>query len=258
MTPLNVEALKDTFDLREQTHDWLGALSSQLALSGKSKPEPFSRHRITRTISRFSANGERDNKVLLICFTGISQRMMMPLPVFLQHIDSSTCDVALLMDIHENGYRSGLAGVADTLEESIEALPALLGTNNYQSVIAFGVSGGGLPSVLSALRLEFDAALSVSGNGPDDPRWNLFYGARVRSWLSRRANASSKPRIYIAYGVDSPEDKSAAESLSKILSASLVPISDVNAAVSHNALYSLVQSEKLIDLFDQTIFRKKH
>src|SRR5262245_15422035 len=136
---------------------WLDELHRKFAFAGKDSPEPFVRRRLRQAVWLFKSDYDRRQKMLLICFSGNGQRLMMPMPVFLQHIDGQATDVAYLRTEKHAGYRKGIRGVADDLHASVAALEGLLDVREYGRVATIGTSGGGLPAILAGLRLGVDA-----------------------------------------------------------------------------------------------------
>lgn len=247
------------FDLREilpssAQRDWAEKLQKLYAKSRKHCPEPFRRHRLRRDVMFFDAGGERSCKTLAICFSGQALRMMMPLPVFLQHIDSEHVDIAFLRDPDRNGYRGGVRGVADSLELSIDKLKDILRIGDYRSVVSIGVSAGGVPATLSALRLNLDAALSVGGSHPDDPRWTTSDGTKLRDVFQKYVGQSVRmPKIFLVFGADYPKDKTSAVELASLVPARLIAISAADGFLGHNALYPVLISGELGGLLKSTV-----
>jgi hypothetical protein len=274
MTPLELEGLRSELSPARHTWEtlfrgrqstdpspaqelWVQNLHHLATKSGKPCPEPFVRHRLRRRVTLFTAGGGRSGKTLAICFSGRAQRMMMPLPVFLQNIDSTQVDVAFMRDPTRNSYRLGIGGVSDSLEASIDKLKDILRIEDYFSTVSIGTSGGGIPAVMSALRLDLDAALSVGGNHPDDPRWNTAEGTGLRETLRRYNDAcTGKPAIFLAFGTDCVKDKKSAEALASVVPARLITISVPNGSVEHNALYPVARSGGLAGLLKSTVFNK--
>jgi hypothetical protein len=274
MTPLELDALRSELApmrhaaetaLRDHEHhgpspaqqSWVENLSRLAGRSGKPRPEPFVRQRVRRRVTLFTAGGSRSGKTLAICFSGRAQRMMLPLAVFLQNLDSTQVDVAFIRDPTRNSYRLGIGGVADTLEASIDKLGDLLGLEEYRSVVSIGTSGGAVPAVMSALRLRLDAAFSVGGNRPDDPRWNAADGTGLKETLLRYAGACTEvPTLFLVFGANSIKDKEAATALAGVVPAQLLEISAPNVPVEHNALFPLAVSGGLAGLLESTVFKK--
>jgi hypothetical protein len=164
---------------------------------------------------------------------------------------------AFIRDPTRNSYRLGIGGVADSLELSIDKLKAILRIEDYRSAVSIGTSGGGIPAMMSALRLNLDAALSVGGNHPDDPRWVPADGKGLRDIFRRDADAAiGKPAIFLAFSSDCIKDKEAAVAFASVVPARLIAISVPNGSVEHNALYPVARSGGLAGLLESTIFKQ--
>ena len=174
---------------------WIDELNRTFALAGKDSPEPFVRRRLRQAVWIFKSDCDRRQKTLLISFSGNAQRLMMPLPVFLQHIDGRATDVAYLRTEKHAGYRKGILGVANDFHASIASLEGLLNVRAYRRVATIGTSAGALPAILAGLQLAVDAVLSVGPNSPNEDRWTGFAKGNGATDLFRRfASASIKTR----------------------------------------------------------------
>lgn len=243
------------FEVTLSAHKWVEQLDPLYSLSGKPRPEPFVRHKLRSPLTFFETSGDKANKILAICFAGNAQRMMMPMPVFLQHLNADCVDVAFLTDPRRHSFRRGVDGIAPNMELLINELKTLLRIEKYQGAVAIGTSSGGTPAVLTALKLGLDAGLSVGGNGPDDPGWLMDDGKETGDLLSQYSKQSSvEPRLFLAFGSDIPKDRLAAEAIASIVPSTLIPISDPSGPVGHNALYSLLIQGKLTEFLNNTIF----
>ena len=243
------------FEVTLSAHKWVEQLDPIYSLSGKPRPEPFVRRKLRSPLTFFEARGDKTHKILAICFGGNAQRMMMPMPVFLQHLNADRVDVAFLTDPRRNSFRRGVDGIAPNMEFLINELKTLLRIEEYQGVVAIGTSSGGTPAILTAVKLGLDAGLSVGGNGPDDPGWLMDDGKETGDLLSQYSKQSSvEPKLFLAFGSDIPKDRLAAEALSSIVPSTLIPISNPSGPVGHNALYSLLIQGKLVEFLETTVF----
>jgi len=232
---------------------WIDELHRKFALAGKDSPEPFVRRRLRQAVWIFKSDCDRRQKMLLICFSGNGQRPMMPMPVFLQHIDGRATDVAYLRTEQRAGYRKGIRGVANDLHASIAALEGLLDVREYRRVATIGMSGGALPAILAGLQLGVDAILSVGPNSPNDDRWTGFVKGKGATDLFRRfASGSTKtPEVYLVHGAKSARDAAAATVI-----ASCIQVRDIKSVPNarHGALYPLVKRGQFGDLLRSTVF----
>jgi len=246
----------------EQAREWMGQLAALAAPSGKRHPEGFQRRRIRRNVVLYSDGGAPADKTLAIAFTGSRQRLMMPVSVFLQHLDARRVEVVLLRDSWRDGYhayRHGIPGVGGSIETLLDALPHLLSFGRYRKVVAVGTSGGGFPAVLAAFRLELDAVVSFGGNGPDDPRWVATDGSTGRQRVVRYRDACAKPpRVFLAFGQDCPQDRERAEALADAIPSRLCPVGDPTTEVGHTVAYALARQGKLTEFLQSTIFANEN
>jgi hypothetical protein len=246
-------ATRPETDAAPSTHSkaWISKLWKKMALAG-GQPAAFVRRRLHHGVSRFEGQGRRDRKTLLICFSGNAHRVMMPWPVFLQHIDVKRADVVYLRTVKNRGYRSGIRGLADDLAESIDALERLVECRTYRKVSVMGTSGGGLPAILAALRLGADAVLAAGPNSPADERWTELSDGRGGAELFRRfAGAQVRlPDIHLVYGAFAKKDKESARAI-----ASCVPVKSVTKVpeTGHAALFPLVERGKFRKLLRRTV-----
>ena len=242
--PRNVDADKAKV-LRSTAVGNITRAARDVVGTGKATAEPYGRRALAKGLHVFSDGTGRAAKTLLIGFSGNAERLMMPTPIILQNIDAASVDVAVLRDLRKAGYRDGLEGIGDSLEALIDALPDLLAFSDYRRVATLGTSGGALPALLAGLRLRADAAMSVGGNGPDDPRWQRPDGIGARELIAAYAGSHSRTRVALVHGAQSPRDQAAAEAIAALVAATLVPVSDPAGPVGHGALYPLVGQRRL-------------
>jgi hypothetical protein len=217
---------------------------NDLTDAGKDQPEPFRRVQIANGVWGFGASRERTNKTLLLCFTGNSDRLMMPSPTFLQHFDPMTVDVVFMVDRNKCGFRDGISEVGDSLATMVDALPKLLAIGDYAKLAVIGTSGGGLAAVLGGLRLKADAIMAIGGTNPEDSHWSKMKGGTAIELLAKWAPESPESRITLVIGAQSPRDRVAAEATLKLIKAELIEVSDPDGPVKHNAAYPLVRQKK--------------
>ncbi len=246
-------------DIHSAQQRWISALQGLFAKGLGPIPQPFARFCIRRHICCYRGTGKETRaKTLAVCFTGLAQRMMVPLPVFLQQIDASKTDVVLIRYPRGQGFRRGLEGVGESFVVTVAALGKILPLDQYSRRVAIGVSGGGLPAVLTALQLEFDGALSFSGGDPGDPRWHEALGySGVELVAQIQGKAKKVPPLFLVYGEDAPADAEAARVLGRLLPATLVKVSDKSKPVGHVSLYPLLAADKLAQFLADTVLEPK-
>jgi hypothetical protein len=79
-------------------------------LSGAGEPQPFARRVLAPGASLYSAAGGAAERALLVGFCGRADRLMLPLPVVLQHLPARDWDLLLLRDSHKAHYRGDAKG----------------------------------------------------------------------------------------------------------------------------------------------------
>ena len=207
--------------------------------SGKCTPQAFVRKNIRANIKLFSSPGRTEEKTLAICFAGNAQRLMMHISCFLQHLPDNKYDVLLLKDPSKNGFRNGIAGISKDCESLIVELDNLVDRSAYKSVVSFGVSGGGLPSLWTALQLQLDKGISISGRSPTDLGWEQIdsngYISDTLSTLTAQANPH--PNLLHVYSETHEIDKLSAFKLARIIPIHTLSVrSKTNKKIGHTAV----------------------
>lgn len=262
MTPMEALAVRDrlgggdwTFPAENIGTDGSARLTAMLAThmdkivgdfveAGKERAEVFLRMPVARDVWLFSRGGDRSSKTLIIAFTGNADRLMMPTPTFMQHLDAATTDVLMLVDRTKEGYRRGLTGTASSIEELIEMLPSLGETQRYRRIVSAGTSGGGLPSVLAGLKLGVDAVMAVGCRTPHAGRWQNLPGVGQggADLLAAWHHETTAKSVSIVHGAQYAPDAAAAAEIAHLITARVVPVAVEGVEVKHNALYPLVRA----------------
>lgn len=239
-------------------YQWVHSLSQKLMYVPSNFAARFTRRKLCNGIYIFSGSGQNESKTVLVCFSGNEQRMMMPMPLFLQHIDPALTDIVYLRTVKGQGYRNGILGLAPNLETSFQELSAILSRMHYRSIAIMGVSAGGLPAILAGLQLGANAVLSVAAGNPNDEKWRDLSDGQGSTKLFHRFSKhspQSHPEIFLVHGEQYPEDALANASIAACIKTKDT-ISVVNAG--HNALYPLVQQRLFAELLRLTVFIPSH
>lgn len=242
----------DRTKFREVTQRWVQDLFDYHNLSAKPAVEPYFREEIHPAITRFSDARGPAGKTLIICLCGNGHIPMMPTPSFLQAFDASKIDVVIVRDFQRQGYRLGIAGIGETIEESWERLPKIVDAAAYDSFSFVGISSGGLPSVFFSLASGARAVMAVGSNLPTDPRWNRRDGVTGEDLLRELIATGTRPaRTILVFGKQSA-DRPAAEAIASLLPATLCEITHPVFEVGHSALFPLLQQSRLTEfLYEQ-------
>jgi hypothetical protein len=232
--------------LFERTHAWRRRLQRQMALVAKAEPEGFTRLRLSRDVRLYSNPGASGPKRLLILFSSLALRPMMPVHVFLQHVDARTTDVMFLRDSERDAFRSGLFGLGTTLHDVIDRLPRLVDLSRYQSVSTMGTSGGGVPALVAGLSLGARAAISAGGLHPVGNYGTFGDRPLEKALEDLRQVAGSRTHVFLITGAKAVVDGVAAEATAALLGATRLTISGTDdAGVGHNSLFALAQQGRL-------------
>lgn len=231
-----------------------------LATAGKQMPERFWRQRVRKQMRLFSdPSVPRHEKTLVLCFTGRAHRMTMPLAPFLQHLDASTMDVAVISPVRAHDrldFMFGFSGLGESIYDSIDYLPSVLKIQDYVQTIAIGASGGGIPAIVAALRLGLPTAVAAAPSNPNDPRWPEAFGAELPDELNRLACLGAMPAIHVVYAPQNLRDKASAEALAGILPVNLFKVFAPEASSQnlHAILGFAMIHGRLAELLAATLF----
>lgn len=213
--------------------------------AGKPSPEPYARQQLLPGILLFGGRGAREQRTLVVGFPGNGGRLMMPIPIILQHLSAGTADLVLVPDRAKAAYRKGIAPLADTVEEALVHLKHHL-PGGYRRVATFGTSSGGIPSLLAASVLGADTALAVGAGHPDDEHWTQTRGVSKRQLLEAAAPGLAGHRITLAFGAQSPADAISADAITGIVPhARTLSVSIPGVEVKHAALFPMVERSRL-------------
>lgn len=236
---------------------WMQRIDSYMVKIQKNHPESFVKKRVNHHTWYFTSKDQTiksKDKILLVCFTGARSRMMMPLPVFLQSLDANNTDIIYIRYSHPNGYLYGFRGYDQNFEAMLDRLGSLP-FDNYGRVVGLGTSAGSIPSLLLALKYEFDAVMLCGSMGPHDVEWSKALGKEVECFIKDLTrNLKNIPSVYLVYGADSKIDTKNVAQLQPLLpGAKLLKINKAG----HSAFEPLINSGQFVGLLAKTIFSNK-
>lgn len=221
--------------------------------AGKPRLERFRSSEPIQGIRFFSDGTPTRDKSLLICFAGNGGRMMMPLPAFLQHIDSRQADVVLLADPTKRGFRNGIAGIAPTIVQVAETVARAV-PSGYRDLKVMGTSAGGLPALLFAGQSATTHILAIGPGHPDDERWPLLDGVSLRQLLTDAAPKLAGKQVVLAYGADATPDPEAAEALKTIIpNARPLAVTLEGKAAEHSFLADLCLAGRFLAFLEENL-----
>jgi hypothetical protein len=103
---------------------------------------------------------------LVVGFCGKRLRLLMSLPMMLQHTDDRRYDVLILSDPQRLHFDRGIEGFADSMPTLARRIEAIAGQYGHTSLVTYGTSMGGFPALRMGLLLGADRAISAGGRFP--------------------------------------------------------------------------------------------
>lgn len=226
--------------LQEAGRFWIDQHRAMLSEIGKPRIELYRRYELHDAVVLFSADRKSPRRNLVVSLTGANQRLMMPIAGYLQNFDGKTTDILYVRDSSRQGFRGGIPNLTDDMAEIGPALTKLVDFGPYERKVSVGVSAGGIPGLVLALRLGLAATLVCGGSSPvrgqfDEPGQRKL-GDRLREWRDE----SPETRVVLSYGAqDEKDETSAAELAECIPGAEVDRIALEGVEVKHNLLYKL-------------------
>jgi len=229
----------------EVVREAVGKSTRAMYRAGKPAPEPFVRYTLIPGIRLFAGDGPRQHRTLIVGFPGNGGRLMMPLPIILQHLPAEHIDLVMVPDGVKANYRRGIAALADTIASALVKLKDCL-PRDYQRIVTFGTSSGGVPSLLAAAELGADTALAVGAGHPDDERWEASGDRTKRQLIEAASPGLAGCRVTLAYGAQSPDDAASADAIIGIVPhARKLEVAVDGVEVKHVALFPVVNAGQL-------------
>ena len=238
------------------SREWIAGLASGMP-ANVVRPAEFERKGLSRGATHYTADiSTKDRKTLIIGFTGLAHRMMMPAPWLLDCLNPALYDVVLLRDFSRVAYASGVHGLGDDFHTALSKLEIQVSPSAYRNTIAFGTSLGGIPAILASILLRLDRAIAI---GPQ--AFNRISGLLRRHGLADEPYVSLLamrpqpfPEILLVCAAEHDEDVAAAISLQQQVPARVVRVRNCSAHVLlgwHHAQRTLAPF--LAKLFDQSL-----
>lgn len=224
-----------------------GSLTA-LHLQAQTILQPFSATAMAPDAVLYQGRATASGRNLLIAFTGRKNRLMLPLPLFLQDIDAATWDVLVLRDRSLSQFRNGCHGLATSFPDLAHRLAALAA--DYTAAAAIGTSMGGLPAIRLSLLTGSIRGISVGGSPPSDAA-RLLAGkdpGPAFDLICACLPPARRDLLYV-YGEDHAQDAEAARLCAGQTGGVLLPVPDHNR---HFILWQLHQSGRL-GAFLQTV-----
>lgn len=164
------------------------------------------------------ARGGRPTAVVV--FTGLADRMLVPIPVFDRYFAELDLTAIYLRDRRRIGYFNGVEGLGADYAETLAALKSLLESNGARTVHTVGNSAGGMGALSYGLDmgaekiLAFSAPLALFEDTLEhDNRAShlnqriLKLPADIRDFRARLDKAEGASEVHVYYGGDMREDR---------------------------------------------------
>lgn len=226
--------------LQEVGRAWIDQHRAMLAEVGKPRIELYRRYELHDAVVLFSTDRKAPRRNLVVSLTGANQRLMMPISGYLQNFDGKTTDILYVRDSSRQGFRGGIPNLTGDMAEIGPELTKLVDFGVYQRKVSVGVSAGGIPGLVLALRLGLDATLVCGGSSPqrgqfDEPGRSKL-GDRLREWRA----GSQATRVAVGYGAQDEKDEAAASEIAQcVTGAEVERVALDGVEVKHNFLYKL-------------------
>ena len=166
LAPAELREIKKLIDTEDQDapgRNWTGALQ-KLSPSLFETPQTYQRHDLASRITLYQdPASEVAKKGLLIAFSGDARRLMLPVCVVLQLIDSRRWDVVVLRKQGSKSFLRGLGDAAGNFPELIRYIRGAVPATRYRRTVTLGTSGGGSAAIMAALLMGADRGLSICG-----------------------------------------------------------------------------------------------
>ena len=249
--------LLPAFDCRDKlpapARKWIENLHAMM-LRGGATVQPFTREVLAEN-ARFYHDGSSScsEKSLLVCFCGNYQRIMIQLPVFLQHIPACSFDVVVFKDPGKLFFLRGVPGYAPTLAALRERLGRDLCLERYASVRCLGTSAGGAAALAGGAVLGAERALSFGGGHPSRVAGELAGSGLTGSEFDDVFGDAdtSRTRLRAFFGIGNSTDRETAASLcGAFCGVRAVPVAGV---AGHNIFFELFSKGDLQGFLDRNL-----
>lgn len=184
---------------------------------------------------------------VLVVWTGLARRPMMPLRHLLQAVWPCDVDVLVLRARPtKSDYADGVPFFGDALDTTIDGLRDYCSQHGYTTVFVAGMSMGTPPALISALRLGASNCLLA---GPIDPRHN--YEKEFQRFAREIEDTHESPRFVTFVGEFAARDAAVASYVSSVVK----NVELYSPGADHNPLWPLQQRGELTDWLRLNLFQ---
>jgi hypothetical protein len=224
---------------------WLGRLRNWAPQLFEA-PQHYQRRAIADHVTLYHdpACHARD-KDLLVAFAGAGRRLLMPIAVFLQFLDSDRWDVVVLKRCPRNSFLLGLGGVSNDFPGLIAYLQAAMSPTQYRRVITLGTCAGGYPALWAALLMNAERGISIGGFPPKPAPSSAQENQPV---VYQPSVVPHEVDLRFVYGADYARDHQFAIALSDLFGGQLWPVPDID---KHGVFGVLLRRGQLAPFLEQ-------
>jgi hypothetical protein len=232
----------DCASLPEAARPWILKLAAGCA-GVSATTQAYRRRNLGDNAMVFEAPAPADApRCLVVAFTGIALRMMMPIAPFLQALPAERCDVVVLRDPARVSFLQGVPGYATDIRALAARLAADLPMARYTDSCCVGTSSGGVAALVLgpligarvALALGAGHPVSLAQRAPPEVTWSAFDPLL--------AAAPPSTRRICAFGDGFPRDSVRARLLAMMCHADLLEVRGIGV---HGVLSGLAARKSM-------------
>src|SRR5258708_1960926 len=197
------------------SREWIARVHGLMPL-GKVRSVEFERRGIVKGATRYTAAvGSPREKTLILGFGGAFNRLMLPMPCWLDCLNPAFYDMIVLRDLSRRLFSMGIHGLGSNLFEALAALREHVDLASYRNTIALGTSSGGLAAILAAILLKMDRGICIGGiDFPELAPRRRSYRFRDPPYAALLASRPDPfPELLLVYGGRHAVDAAAAKAL---------------------------------------------
>lgn len=254
LSPAEIAALHAAAsELPEPSRAWVDKLAA-MCRRIRDPIQPFRRRALGPGVSFLEGSAAPGApRALVVAFTGVAQRMMLPLAPFLQGLPADRCDVVVLRDPNRLAFLAGLPGYAPDLPALAARLAADLPMDRYAGRYCVGASSGGAAALAFGPLVGARIALSLGGL---HPRCMALRGApaeidRYVFERLREAGPRAATRLVCAHGADFLRDCVRSRLLAMTVPGSEVLV--VRSVALHGVVAGLFLRDALARFLEQVL-----
>jgi hypothetical protein len=207
--------------------------------------------------------GRGGRRTAVLVFTGLADRMVMPLPLFDRYLAELDITSIFLRDQRRIGFFNGVSSLGD-YDQTIAGLKSQLDAMGIETVHTLGNSAGGMGAVSYGLDLDakrvlgFSAPVALTRKAADLDRRTAVFADRIlsgavpeerRDLRGRIDRHTGHTEIHLYFGEEMPEDRYHAAALEGGRNVHLHPLPGL---AGHGALFSMARMGKLRSLFRES------